>query len=433
MKTKIISLLFIFYVSICITSPKAIAQVGPVSFQIFYDDLSPYGTWINSPDYGYVWLPNVDAGFTPYATNGYWVFTDEGWTWVSNYSWGWAPFHYGRWYTDAAYGPMWVPDNEWGPGWVSWRRSDDYYGWAPIGPGISISVAYGNSYNVPNNQWTFVRGGDFGRRDINNRYVNSSNNVTIINNTTVINNTRLDKTRNVTYHGGPDRTEVEKHTGKTIAPVVIKESTKPGQSLTNNQLQVYRPQMQKNNSNGTKPTPTKIADIKDVKTSAQRTSVSPVNKSTQPNKQKQQQTKQIVHAEKTETVKQVQSTKTPTKSVGKEQVQQTVQPQKKKPSQPQPIIKPTEQKHSHPQLTPESLHQQPLQPQQTATPKNNEEEKQAQHAIQPPKQEPAQQQHIVQPIKQEQPQHNTEPPREQPSQPQKAEQPQNNRGERRPN
>ena len=27
-------------------------------------------------------------GFTPYSTNGYWVFTNEGWTWVSDYSWG---------------------------------------------------------------------------------------------------------------------------------------------------------------------------------------------------------------------------------------------------------------------------------------------------------------------------------------------------------
>ena len=127
-----------------------------LAIQVFYDDLSPYGTWVDNPNYGYVWLPDVDAGFTPYATNGYWVFTDEGWTWVSNYPWGWAPFHYGRWYTDAIYGPIWIPDNEWGPGWVSWRRSEDYYGWAPMGPGVSISMAYGNGYNPPHNQWTIM-------------------------------------------------------------------------------------------------------------------------------------------------------------------------------------------------------------------------------------------------------------------------------------
>src|SRR5665213_1919979 len=65
--------------------------------QVFYDELSPYGQWIDYPDYGYVWQPNVDQDFRPYDTNGYWVYSDYGWTWVSNYSWGWAPFHYGNW------------------------------------------------------------------------------------------------------------------------------------------------------------------------------------------------------------------------------------------------------------------------------------------------------------------------------------------------
>ena len=26
------------------------------SFQTFYDALSPYGTWVQNPNYGYVWL-----------------------------------------------------------------------------------------------------------------------------------------------------------------------------------------------------------------------------------------------------------------------------------------------------------------------------------------------------------------------------------------
>ena len=129
---------------ICAPMQKASAQTGSVSFQVFYDELSPYGTWVVTPDYGYVWVPDVDPGFTPYATNGYWIYTNMGWTWMSNYRWGWAPFHYGRWYNDPYYGSMWVPGNEWGPGWVTWRRSGGYYGWAPIGPGVSISMAYGH-------------------------------------------------------------------------------------------------------------------------------------------------------------------------------------------------------------------------------------------------------------------------------------------------
>src|ERR1700761_1436748 len=42
--------------------------------QVFYDELSPYGNWIDYPDYGYVWAPaDVGPDFRPYATNGYWV------------------------------------------------------------------------------------------------------------------------------------------------------------------------------------------------------------------------------------------------------------------------------------------------------------------------------------------------------------------------
>ena len=37
---------------------KTSAQVSvSVSFQTFYDELSPYGQWIDYPEYGYVWSP----------------------------------------------------------------------------------------------------------------------------------------------------------------------------------------------------------------------------------------------------------------------------------------------------------------------------------------------------------------------------------------
>jgi hypothetical protein len=301
MKTKIIFLLIMLFTSLYLTTQKVSAQVG---LQVFYDELSPYGTWVEYSDYGYVWIPDAGPGFTPYATNGYWVFTDEGWTWVSNYSWGWAPFHYGRWYIDDIYGPMWVPDYEWGPGWVVWRRSAGYYGWAPMGPGVSISVAYSNGYNVPYNHWTFVNDRDFGRTNINNYYINNSNNVTIINNSTVINNTRVDKSRNVTYNAGPDRSEVEKHAGKKFTPVAIKESNKPGQNISKNQLELYKPRVQKNFSNGQKPAPSKVEDLKNVKTSEQRTTKTPSQKTNQGIEQKPSQPKKVTPVKRNEGVKQ---------------------------------------------------------------------------------------------------------------------------------
>src|SRR6478672_7338901 len=116
---------------------KALSQTTSVSFSVFYNSLKPYGHWVNNPTYGQVWITN-ESGFIPYSTGGHWVYTDYGWTWASDYDWGWAPFHYGRWAYDPAYGWVWAPGYEWGPAWVSWRTSDEYYGWAPLTPDVNI-------------------------------------------------------------------------------------------------------------------------------------------------------------------------------------------------------------------------------------------------------------------------------------------------------
>ena len=57
------------------------------------------------------------------------------------------------------YGWFWVPGDTWAPAWVQWRYSDDYVGWAPIGPGRR-----GYAYGVPVNydppiaeSWVFVQ------------------------------------------------------------------------------------------------------------------------------------------------------------------------------------------------------------------------------------------------------------------------------------
>ena len=145
-----LSLLLIAGIS---SGEKLQAQPGvSISYQTFYNELAPYGRWINTPQYGSVWTPYVDAGFQPYATNGYWQVTEYGNTWVSDYDWGWAPFHYGRWSYDDYNGWFWIPGYEWGPAWVSWRSGGGYYGWAPMGPGVNINV----SINIPSFWWVFV-------------------------------------------------------------------------------------------------------------------------------------------------------------------------------------------------------------------------------------------------------------------------------------
>jgi hypothetical protein len=214
-----------------------------VSYQTFYDQLSPYGQWIQDPDYGYVWMPDVTPDFKPYATNGHWVYTDEGWAWDSDYAWGWAAFHYGRWFFRDGYGWMWVPGNDWAPAWVSWRNSDDYYGWAPMEPGISVSVAYSSGYDPPSHYWCFVPHQYIASPQINNYYMRESNNSTIINRTTVINNTTIiNHYGNNRYGAGPDPGEVGRFSGAPLRPMPVRESHAPGgDRAAGGGFTVYRP------------------------------------------------------------------------------------------------------------------------------------------------------------------------------------------------
>ena len=136
------------------------AAQDAIDIDTFYDELGPYGQWVWHPRFGYVWLPeNVSPNWRPY-TVGRWTYTDEyGWYWGSYEPFAWAVYHYGRWGYDPDYGWFWVPGDTWAPAWVQWRYSDDYVGWAPIGPGRP-----GYAYGVPVNydppvaeSWVFVQ------------------------------------------------------------------------------------------------------------------------------------------------------------------------------------------------------------------------------------------------------------------------------------
>ncbi|HYU30765.1 MAG TPA: DUF6600 domain-containing protein [Thermoanaerobaculia bacterium] len=121
------------------TSVAAGVHIGPsgrtsVDIGFFYDDLAPYGYWVDRPSYGWSWAPrHVASSWRPYS-DGHWALTDAGWTWISDEPFGWATYHYGRWVLDPDYGWLWIPGSEWAPAQVSWRESDDYIGWAPLPP-----------------------------------------------------------------------------------------------------------------------------------------------------------------------------------------------------------------------------------------------------------------------------------------------------------
>lgn len=223
-----------------------------ISYQTFYDELDPYGRWMDYPDHGYVWIPDAGPDFQPYRTNGHWVWTDGyEWMWVSDYDWGWAPFHYGRWMHDPYYGWIWVPGYEWSPAWVAWRDGGDYYGWAPLRPGINIGINFSlGGYNPPIDYWSFAPRRYITSPRIYDYCAPRRNNITIINQTTIINNYNYN--RNV-FRTGPGRRDAERYAGR-IRPVRFRESNNPGRTrFRNNEVSVYRPQIQRDNNRSIAP------------------------------------------------------------------------------------------------------------------------------------------------------------------------------------
>lgn len=234
------------------TTQTAKAQQEDVSLQSFYDELSPYGVWINDPQYGYVWRPDVDQeDFRPYYTNGRWAMTEYGNTWVSNYDWGWAPFHYGRWVYNRYNQWVWLPGTTWGPAWVSWRSGGGYYGWAPLGPSINIGINIGRGgYRIPDMCWNFI--------PYNNIYYNSypryfgNRNRIYIQNTVIINNTYVRNNR--TYYTGPRAEEVRRATNQNVTVYNVNRSSRPGATrIENDNINIYNPRPSRESNNNAAP------------------------------------------------------------------------------------------------------------------------------------------------------------------------------------
>jgi hypothetical protein len=185
--------------------------------------------------------------------------TEYGNTWVSDYEWGWAPFHYGRWFYDDYEGWVWLPDTVWGPSWVSWRSGGGYYGWAPLGPGISINNNFARNYFVPNNHWIFIP-----QRCIYypsyGRYWEPRRNFYIINNTTYINNIYTNN-RNERCFTGPRGDEIRRVTRQNVPVYRIADDDRPGSTrVDRGNVRIYRPEIK---GDGRDATPRTIASNTD--------------------------------------------------------------------------------------------------------------------------------------------------------------------------
>ncbi len=225
---KIPALLTLLLAAVLSALPMSQARADDVSFDVFYNSLGDQGDWYNTPEYGYVWQPSIayqNDKWRPYS-DGYWAQTDDGWTWVSYENFGWATYHYGRWTNLEGTGWVWVPGYDWGPGWVSWRTSDEYVGWAPLPPkpvsnggGSSVSIDYNTvepeqgyddsvdqQYDIGPANYCFVETRSFGAPVLREVILPPQRNIIIIENT--INVTHITYRRGgprvVVFNGGPD-------------------------------------------------------------------------------------------------------------------------------------------------------------------------------------------------------------------------------------
>jgi hypothetical protein len=252
-----------------------------VSFQFFYDNLSPYGEWIEVGDYGNCWRPNdVDDDWSPY-TDGYWAYTDAGWTWVSYEDFGDITYHYGRWVRADEVGWCWVPGYDWGPAWVSWRSDDDYIGWAPLPPeahwrsSVGFSVWVDDYCDIGPAYYNFCPVVDFCAPVVRHVCVPRVSVWGIFGHTANITNICFNSYHNVPFCGGPNFAFISGRVRHPVPALKLVQNTTiinnnytiinnrrvlkaPRNSVAGNTLNVFAPKIVKNTTNLIKPQVTKV-------------------------------------------------------------------------------------------------------------------------------------------------------------------------------
>jgi hypothetical protein len=219
-----------------------------IDYGYFYEDLSPYGSWIQYAPYGYVWIPlQVAYRWRPY-THGRWAWTDSGWTWISYYNWGWIPFHYGRWGWDRNMGWFWVPGTIWAPAWVTWRWSNLYIGWAPLSPDVEFVAGVGIGslpYDYPDFYWVFIEGRYFQNDDFDRYVLPFERNRTIVRLT--VHKANLSVHNRQLLNQGVDIEQVAHLTRTKVNRYEIEEGQRPDLSgISGDRVRIYRPAVRKN-------------------------------------------------------------------------------------------------------------------------------------------------------------------------------------------
>ena len=140
------------------------AQAAPSQLEQFQTVLARHGSFQAHARYGEVWVPSqttAPVGWHPYPPC-HWVHTkDLGWYFDDKSEWGRIVHHFGRWAHDANLGWVWVGAEEFSPGWVVWRTSEAWVGWAPLPPEQDVKEISATTFNT-DKHWIFMDTKTFG-------------------------------------------------------------------------------------------------------------------------------------------------------------------------------------------------------------------------------------------------------------------------------
>ena len=125
--------------------------------------LVKFGNFVPHDRYGEVWVPTATPqGWHPYPPCQWVRSRKYGWFYDDKSPWGAIIHHYGRWAHDPQMGWVWLPGNEFSPGWVVWRSSTDYIGWAPMLPEQEVQAVTTETFDK-GDQWLFMDTPKFGK------------------------------------------------------------------------------------------------------------------------------------------------------------------------------------------------------------------------------------------------------------------------------
>ncbi len=269
MKRTILVLISLLALQVLGSAPSHAHGSFGVSFNVFYDGLSPHGEWIGIGSGVYGWRPvGVAVGWRPY-TVGRWCWTDDGWYWMSDEPWGWASYHYGRWTYDDFYGWIWIPGYDWAPAWVEWRYGPDYVGWAPLSPYAVFHVSWGIHYRTrwytPHTWWNFVGCSNIASSNVHRYVYRNENNTRYIGVTRSGGSVRHQGGRIISR--GPEREYIERRGNVRIEPVRIRDvDDKAIERVVRHeggreQIEVYRPRIEeRRNDNAEVDRPSRVRD-----------------------------------------------------------------------------------------------------------------------------------------------------------------------------